>query len=499
MNLKGVQVPFTRREWEIVTNAYQSDNASELKHAVALIVSWKARSGDSVHVAADMTEMLLRAIIMDKETRNDDWFKIGNVKLAYCTAIIRFVNYVNEICQSNYKFQSIASAVSDVGIPQWVVDIRHSATHSHLPELDSLREAAKYCRNWLWEHHWSRPVAEAIGLNLGIQNEDDGNEVQQEATYLIDRFMLFSFQKMKLSARKKKHKLLQKVMTKMETFVMMHPWEFLNAFLMEGYLILNERQARSIDFNLYTGGEDIWDIPEDLQLFWKPVFHYLNEAKMLPELLLQVSDDVFLYCFISFLVSTFTEAICPENGFIFQLLETASDSEIQPIRKRQLVAWSDRMLTAYVESNVLTQSEWERILKAIMLVPKKLKEAYFDKVLAKLEKMTEKEQSALRQLSSLSSGSTATSTTLTSCSSSGVGASIKTIEDLQHLILQKENEKQVGTSDSNDASSNAHRWSTCNPSEWKGVPLGLTPEQSTESLYLVVDFKVGQFRKRRYV
>uniref|UniRef100_A0A8R1TPG6 Uncharacterized protein n=1 Tax=Onchocerca volvulus TaxID=6282 RepID=A0A8R1TPG6_ONCVO len=94
-NLKGVQVPFTRREWDIVTNVYRSDKAFELKHAVALIVSWKARSGDSVHVAADMTEMLLRAIIMDKETRNDDWFNIGNVKLAYCTAIIRLVSFKN--------------------------------------------------------------------------------------------------------------------------------------------------------------------------------------------------------------------------------------------------------------------------------------------------------------------------------------------------------------------------------------------------------------------
>ncbi|VDN87056.1 unnamed protein product [Brugia pahangi] len=62
----------------------------------------------------------------------------------------RFVNYVNEICQTNYKFKSIASAVSDVGIPQWVVDIRHGATHSHLPSLENLRQAAQYCRNWLW-------------------------------------------------------------------------------------------------------------------------------------------------------------------------------------------------------------------------------------------------------------------------------------------------------------------------------------------------------------
>ncbi|MCP9260459.1 hypothetical protein DINM_003808 [Dirofilaria immitis] len=450
-NLKGVQVPFTRREWAIVTDMYRSDEISELKHAVALIVSWKARSGDSVHVAADMTEMLLRAIIMDKETANDDWFRIGNVKLAYCTAIIRFVNYVNEICQSNYKFKSIASAVSNVGIPQWVVDIRHDATHSHLPSLENLRQAATYCRNWLWEHHWSRPVAEAIGLSWCAQNENDENELQREATDLIDRFMLYSLQTMKLSVQQKKNKpekkmKLQRLLTKMETFIMLHPWEFLNAFLLEGYLILNEKQVNSVDHSFFAKNEDIWVIPEDLQLFWKPIFHYLNEAKMLPELL-------------------------------FQLLESISDSDVQPIRKRQLVAWSDRMLTAYVESNVLTQPEWERILKAIMLAPKELIGAYFDK-----------------QLAALCSEKATISETSTSENSSTISTSFKTVEDLRKLLAQKESEKQPETKDSSNSSSNIHRWSTCNPSEWKGIPLGLTPEQSTESLYLVIEPEVLRFR-----
>ncbi|VBB32049.1 unnamed protein product [Acanthocheilonema viteae] len=364
-------------------------------------------------------------------------------------------------------------SVSDVGIPQWIVDIRHSATHSYLPSLDSLRQAARYCRDWLWDHHWSRPVAEAIGLNSNIQNESNENEVHQEAIDLIDRFMLFSLQKMKLSARKKKDRTdrnmkLQKVLTKMETFIMMHPWEFLNAFLMEGYLILNEKQAKSIDYNLFAENEKIWDIPEDLQLFWKPIFHYLNEAKMLPELL-------------------------------FQLLETLSDDEMQPIRKRQLIAWSDRMLIAYIESNVLTQSEWERILKAIMLAPKELREAYFEKVLIKHGKMTEKGQDALRQLANLSSRVEITSETSTSRVSSDIATSLRTVEDLQQLMMQKKNEKQPGTSGSSNASSNTHRWSTCNPLEWKGIPLGLTPEQSTESLYLVVELEEEQVRKRHRV
>lgn len=67
------------------------------------------------------------------------------------------------------------------------------------------------------------------------------------------------------------------------------------------------------------------------------------------------------------------------------------------------------------------------------------------------------------------------------------------------LIFNITDKKQFGANSSNDAPSNTNRWSTCDPSEWKGIPLGLTPEQSTESLYLVIDLEVGQVRKRRYV
>ncbi|EJW73713.1 hypothetical protein WUBG_15379, partial [Wuchereria bancrofti] len=46
--------------------------------------------------------------------------------------------------------------------------------------------------------------------------------------------------------------------------------------------------------------------------------------------------------------------------------------------------------------------------------------------------------------------------------------------------------------DSNSSTNNVHRWSICNSLEWKGIPLGLTPEQSTESLYLVIEPEVVQ-------
>lgn len=54
-------------------------------------VSWIEffRAGDSVHVAAEMTELLLRAIILDRETDPRDWFGLGYLRIVYSTVIIR--------------------------------------------------------------------------------------------------------------------------------------------------------------------------------------------------------------------------------------------------------------------------------------------------------------------------------------------------------------------------------------------------------------------------
>ncbi|VDM94807.1 unnamed protein product [Thelazia callipaeda] len=360
------------------------------------------------------------------------------------------MKYVNRITSSDQLLQLL------VGIPQWVVDIRHGATHSHLPSLKSLRQAAKYCRDWLWEHHWSRPVAEAIGLNFTGQEESDENELQQKAATLIDRFMIYSLETNENKPEMKKK--LQDVLTQMETFIMMYPWQFLNAFLLEGYLILDKVQISSVGYDLFSS-EIIWDIPENLQLFWKPVFHYINEAKMLHELLMQ-------------------------------MFEALLDSDIHIIRKRQLIAWIDRLLNAYVECkpSVLNEAEWKRILKAMMMAPKELKEAHLNDVLDKVEKVCKKKKAALRKLSVLLSDSADKQTVETSPSSlSGNSLPIRTVDDLRQLMLQSESKKQPQVRKSTDASDSKHRWTSCNLMEWKGIPLGLTPEQSTESLYLVIE------------
>jgi ribosomal biogenesis protein LAS1 len=64
----------------------------------------------------------------------------------------RFVNYVNEVCQPGIGLRqmSIANAVQTMGLPRWVVDIRHEATHGQMPPMEMLRKAVDVCHRWLW-------------------------------------------------------------------------------------------------------------------------------------------------------------------------------------------------------------------------------------------------------------------------------------------------------------------------------------------------------------
>ncbi|EYC10072.1 hypothetical protein Y032_0057g2749 [Ancylostoma ceylanicum] len=77
--------------------------------------------------------------------------------------VLTFINYVNEICQNqSQRHTSIIKAVQHLGIPSWLVEIRHNASHSHVPPIGTLRKAFHFCRQWLWDHFWSRQPYEAM-------------------------------------------------------------------------------------------------------------------------------------------------------------------------------------------------------------------------------------------------------------------------------------------------------------------------------------------------
>jgi len=65
-----------------------------------------------------------------------------NLRQCYSTAIIRLVNGLVDPLQSGVYARSIASIAAQLGLPGWLVEVRHAATHEDLPSLQVLREAA---------------------------------------------------------------------------------------------------------------------------------------------------------------------------------------------------------------------------------------------------------------------------------------------------------------------------------------------------------------------
>ena len=41
-------------------------------------------------------------------------------------------------------------------IPQWVIDLRHQASHSSLPSAGRLRAGATFCLQWLKQYYWKQ-------------------------------------------------------------------------------------------------------------------------------------------------------------------------------------------------------------------------------------------------------------------------------------------------------------------------------------------------------
>jgi ribosomal biogenesis protein LAS1 len=68
------------------------------------------------------------------------------LRQGYAAAIIRFVNGLVDPLQLGVYARSIASIANQIGLPAWLVELRHAATHEDLPSLELLRQGAHEVR-----------------------------------------------------------------------------------------------------------------------------------------------------------------------------------------------------------------------------------------------------------------------------------------------------------------------------------------------------------------
>ncbi|KAF9454998.1 Las1-domain-containing protein [Macrolepiota fuliginosa MF-IS2] len=119
--------------------------------AINRLSAWKAIT--PLPHALESTLALLVTIQQDKSTQGSSLNHLS-LRHGYAATIIRLVNGLVDPLQLGAYARSIASIAAQLGLPAWLVELRHAATHEDLPSIELLREAAQQSMGWLLQNYF---------------------------------------------------------------------------------------------------------------------------------------------------------------------------------------------------------------------------------------------------------------------------------------------------------------------------------------------------------
>lgn len=102
------------------------------------LAGWRATT--SLPHAIESTHAILSAILQDSAAQGSSSYL--SLRQSYAAAIIRLVNGLVDPLQLGAYARSIGSIAAQLGLPAWLVELRHAATHEDLPSIELLRQAA---------------------------------------------------------------------------------------------------------------------------------------------------------------------------------------------------------------------------------------------------------------------------------------------------------------------------------------------------------------------
>ncbi|KAK0456394.1 Las1-like-domain-containing protein [Armillaria borealis] len=119
---------------------YEDENDLDSKIlAVNKLTAWKVIT--ALPHAIESTLAFL-VVFLDDSGPNKATFSLS-LRQNYAAAVIRLVNGLVDPLQLGAYARSIASISHQLGLPLWLVELRHASTHEDLPSLELLREGAR--------------------------------------------------------------------------------------------------------------------------------------------------------------------------------------------------------------------------------------------------------------------------------------------------------------------------------------------------------------------
>jgi hypothetical protein len=160
--MAGRPVPWASwDEWDVVRRQLFGATLADVSAGAVRVQAWRSRG--RLPLGVDITERLLSMQLHDPSAcaaRGPPFSSClspltdAALQAAYALTLVRFVNGISDASQKGRVAASVSHHASSAGLHPVLVEVRHAATHSHLPSLHLLRHAASHALSWLHDNYW---------------------------------------------------------------------------------------------------------------------------------------------------------------------------------------------------------------------------------------------------------------------------------------------------------------------------------------------------------
>jgi len=139
-------------EFVLVADWLCGGQSQQWRKALATLDMWSRR----VHrmpTGVEVTSPLIRAQIVSEEDEMSH--------LARCAAILRFLNVVAALAEKKLGLATMTEAAEALGVPSWVVSLRHAVAHGAVPGRQEVSDAVLLATKWILKNYW-QPEADRL-------------------------------------------------------------------------------------------------------------------------------------------------------------------------------------------------------------------------------------------------------------------------------------------------------------------------------------------------
>ncbi|XP_022247138.1 ribosomal biogenesis protein LAS1L-like [Limulus polyphemus] len=188
-------------------------------------------------------------------------------------ALIRFINLVSELGQCNKFTLPVKNVALKFGIPDWIVDLRHCASHTLTPPLEMLRTGADFALQWLRLYFWEFESMTLEDFTVLPPSSKPESAIHENLLHYQQHLYEILYSQLPYINVKKHQKQVKKIRKSIQQLLRNNSPLFLNILVQPDYLLHTEDQ---LNYLLLAHEKQFLHnssivLPASLFKFWEPL------------------------------------------------------------------------------------------------------------------------------------------------------------------------------------------------------------------------------------